>query len=347
MMFEYRVNIVRNIKENDAIDFVIPWVDGSDENWIAERNKYAIDHIDKNNVLYRDWDNLQYFFRAIEKYAPWVHKVYFITYGHTPEWLNTNNPKLVIVNHKDYIPEKYLPTFSSHVIELNLHRIKGLSSKFVYFNDDIFLNNYVKPEDFFINDLPCDTAMLNVHCPNKEEIIYDIQINNVRLINSHFDFKKILKEKHNEWFNFKYGLYCNMQNLIFSKCNRFPGFQPLHVCNSYLKSSFEDVWKAEEEELNRTCLNKFRTRNDVNQYLIKDWQIVNSKFTPSSKVKHSKVFYLDFNKNIEKIKKTLFSKKIKFICLNDGNIDGSFESIKDEINEILNKKFPQKSSFEL
>ena len=49
------------------------------------------------------------------------------------------------------MPEEYLPTFSSHPIELNIHRIKGISDKIVYFNDDMFLTDAVKPELFFKN----------------------------------------------------------------------------------------------------------------------------------------------------------------------------------------------------
>ena len=63
---------------------------------------------------------LKYWFRAVEAYAPWVGQVHFITWGHLPEWLNTQCPKLHIVNHEDYIPEKYLPTFSANPIELNI-----------------------------------------------------------------------------------------------------------------------------------------------------------------------------------------------------------------------------------
>ena len=112
----------------EKIDFVISWVDGNDKEWQKEREKYIVENNnDNSDVRYRNWDNLKYWFRGVEKFAPFVNKIYFITYGHLPEWLNVNNPKLVIVNHKDYIPEKYLPTFNSHTIELILHRIKVLS----------------------------------------------------------------------------------------------------------------------------------------------------------------------------------------------------------------------------
>lgn len=130
---------------NEGIDFVLIWVDDKDPKWIAEKNKYKSNDIQINvqsdsEVRYRDWDNLKYWFRAVEKYAPWVRKVHFVTCGQKPTWLNENNPKLRLVNHSDYIDEKYLPTFSSHVIELNLHKIPGLSERFVYFNDDTFIN---------------------------------------------------------------------------------------------------------------------------------------------------------------------------------------------------------------
>ena len=91
------------------------WVDGNDPEWQKEKNNYdKKDNADGSIVRYRDWDLLQYWFRGVEKFAPWVNKVYFITWGHLPKWLDTSNPKLVIVNHKDYIPEEYLPTFSAN-----------------------------------------------------------------------------------------------------------------------------------------------------------------------------------------------------------------------------------------
>ena len=130
----------------DRIDIVIPWVDPSDPKWQMDRDKYSprvTNEEDDREIRYRDWENLQFLFRGIEKYAPWVNKVHFITYGHLPKWLNVNAPKLNIVKHEDYIPKEYLPLFSSHGIELNMHRIEGLSEKFIYFNDyaRVYLDN--------------------------------------------------------------------------------------------------------------------------------------------------------------------------------------------------------------
>lgn len=130
-------------RNEDQIDFVITWVDGNDPDWKEEKNRFTSTSEDDNRVQrFRDWNNLQYWFRGVEKFAPYVHKIYFITWGHIPAWLNINNKKLIIIKHSDYMPSKYLPSFNSNAIELNMHRIKGLSEKFVYFNDDVFDKTY-------------------------------------------------------------------------------------------------------------------------------------------------------------------------------------------------------------
>src|SRR5699024_8846127 len=148
---------VRGTKMSEKIDFVLTWVDGNDPDWQKVKNQYTVKDLgDNRDIRFRDWDNLQFWFRGVENFTPWVNKVHFVTWGHIPKWLNINHPKLNIVYHHDYIPEKYLPTFSSHVIELNLHRIKGLSDRFVYFNDDTFITKTMKESDFFISGLPCD-----------------------------------------------------------------------------------------------------------------------------------------------------------------------------------------------
>ena len=121
------------------IDFVVTWVDGNDVAWQAEKIRYSPKKTDSGNEenRFRDWGLMKYWFRGIEKFAPWVNHVYFITWGHVPEWLNLEHEKLSIIKHSDYIPDEYLPTFNSNVIELNLHRIPQLSEHFVLFNDDM------------------------------------------------------------------------------------------------------------------------------------------------------------------------------------------------------------------
>ena len=122
-------------KEDQQIDFVLAWVDGSDPDW--QRRKAQIvggASADDGVFRYREWGLLPYWFRGVEKFAPWVRKIHFICDQEPPAWLNTDHPKLHIVRHEDYLPDVYRPAFSSHPIELNMHRIPGLSEQFVYYN---------------------------------------------------------------------------------------------------------------------------------------------------------------------------------------------------------------------
>lgn len=202
------------------IDFVVPWVDGSDKDWIRDRLQLEGKNTEIEDSDYRDWDIFKYWFRAVEMYAPWVNNVYLITYGHLPDFLNVDHPKLKIINHTDYIPKEYLPTFSSHAIELNMHRIEGLSEHFVYFNDDMFLNQPVTPEDFFKDGLPCDTAVINPIVPARYDTISNIMINDIGVINQNFGKRQVIKKNPGKWYNYRNGVL-NVLNLIFTPWSRF------------------------------------------------------------------------------------------------------------------------------
>ena len=159
----------------EKIDFVLTWVDGSDPDWLAQRREYQPGRgTDAGESRYRDWDNLQYWFRGVEKFAPWVNKIYFVTWGHVPKWLNTAHEKIQIVKHEDFMAPAYLPTFNINSIELNLHRIKGLSEHFVFFNDDMFLIDSVRPEDFFKNGFPVTAVLRPPLCRTISAILLPI-----------------------------------------------------------------------------------------------------------------------------------------------------------------------------
>ena len=116
-----------------------------------------------------------------------------MTCGHVPSWLNLDADKLVHVKHSDYIPEEYLPTFSSHPIELNVNRIRGLSEHFVYFNDDTFLCRSIPKEIFYRDGKPVHQARLHAVRPGKiGSIMPHIYLNCTEVINEHFDMHEVL-----------------------------------------------------------------------------------------------------------------------------------------------------------
>lgn len=331
--------------EKEKIDFVITWVDGSDKKWRLEKNKYLPENkkISASDVLYRDFDTLKYLFRGIEKFTPWVNKVYFVTCGQKPEWLNESSKKLVLVNHKDFIPKQYLPTFSSHVIELNLNKIDGLSEKFVYFNDDTLITDYCNEKYFFKNNMPCDIAALNTLVPDANDIFYSILNNNTAIINKYFNKNEVIKNNFSKWFSFKYKSEM-IRTLLLYPWHNFLGFKASHMPSSLLKSTYDELWKKEYDILDITCTNKFRTPLDVNQYLLKNWQVVSGNFAPRN-INSFKFYGI---KSIPKnFKKILFKRKYKMICINDENVsDEEFNIIKNQVTSALESFLPDKSSFE-
>ena len=200
----------------NKIDFVLPWVDGSDEAWIRQRNEYLnIRDGDLSNSRFRDWENLQYWFRGVEKYAPWVRKIHFVTWGHLPKGLNTEHTKLNIVRHEDFIPEKFRPTFNSHTIEWNFHRIPGLAEKFVYFNDDVFLLRSVKPENFFKNGKPVDMLALQPDVANVDnQTMPYIYLNNTMLLAKYFDKRTNIKKQPGAYFHIGYPPMYFLYNML-------------------------------------------------------------------------------------------------------------------------------------
>lgn len=331
-----------NIKEK--IDFVILWVDGNDKEWQKEKEKYAHIKGDSGITRFRDCDNLQYLFRGIDKYAPWVNKIFFITWGHLPKWLDVNNEKIRIVRHEEFIPKEYLPTFNSNVIELNLHRIEELSEKFVLFNDDLFLLKPTKEEDFFLNGKPRDVyAEYTQLASNYNDKHFFMKANILSIINKYFNKKEAVKKNFNKMINLKYGKlnFKTLHSLRFKK--KFCGFWNFHAPQPYLKETFRKIWDLEQENLNNACHNKFRASSDLGHYLCRYWQMVEGNFVPK---KDESKYLVYLNDNTETIKE-LKSNKYKMVCINDVYVNIDFEKATAEINAVLQQLLPDKCQYEL
>lgn len=328
------------------IDFVIPWVNGNDPKWQKERAKYKSETGEDSGVYrYRELVDLKYMFRGIDQFAPWVDKIHLITYGHLPDFLNIDHPKINIVRHEDFIPQEYLPTFSSHPIELNLHRIDNLADQFVYFNDDTFLVGPMEAKDFFDKGIPSDQATLDYITSDKGRIFPHVLLNNLDMLNRNFSKKEVIKKHRSLWFNKKYGVKGNLKNLYFYPLAQFSGIKWHHAPIAYLKSTLEDVWKVEAELLNQSSLNKFRSITDVNQYVFRNWQLVKGKFNPVSMDKIARFYNMPSLE--EAFVHDLKNNTFKLICVNDSEDIEDFEALKKRVNQAFENHLPEKSSFEL
>lgn len=336
---------------NEKIDFVVTWLDPSDPKWQADYVKYKSATTGRTeSARFRDWGLFKYWFRSIEQYAPWVNKVFLVTNGKFPDWINSNHPKLVLVKHSDYIPEQFLPTFNSCAIEMFLHRIPGLSEHFVYFNDDCYLNAPVKPEYYFKKGLPCDCnqeTMFNVPIYSKEDkfgtnisLFIDIGV-----INANFARYLTVRKSMKRWYGLHLGIKGICQSLIMGRKYKFVGFTWRHWEMPFLKSTFDEVWKSVPELLEKSCT-RFREEVTLNPYIFRYWQFASNKFYPS-KLNKGKCIEL-INRNAGNIKAALFDTSILSLCLNDipSCPEDDYLKIRQNVQNLLFMKFPDKCTYE-
>lgn len=323
---------------NEKIDFVITWVDGSDPVWQAEKAKYSLVGTDRRNARFRDWDQLKYWFRAVEKFAPWVNKIHFVTYGHLPEWINRDNPKLNIVNHKDFIPEQFLPVFNSTAIEVHLHRIPNLSEQFVYFCDDFYLMQPCDPSDFFKNGKPVDMPKIEPIPVHNDEMYFYHLYNDYSLYRKYLNAKKVFSQLF-KYVNWKYGkvMVSNMLNLLTKNIY----FHSTHLAIPLLKSTMVKLWDDNSEKLEKTASSRFRQITDNSLQLFRGHQLITGNFSPAN----IKGVVLN-TREPEQTKKIIENCPFKLMCLSDNSDDSDFDTHKMLINESFDMIFSERCSFE-
>lgn len=139
------------------VDLVYTWVDGEDPEW-ARRKSAALGQVDPTAInetaasasRFESREELKYSLRSVEYYASWINHIFIVTDGQTPAWLDTEHPKITVVDHRDIFTDTaVLPVFNSHAIESQLHHIPGLSEHYLYMNDDLMFLRPTDPELFF------------------------------------------------------------------------------------------------------------------------------------------------------------------------------------------------------
>lgn len=327
------------------IDFVITWVDMNDPKWKADFSKYSgRKENTKNGVSearFRDNGFLRYWFRGVEKFAPWVRRIHFVTSGQKPEWLDESNPKINLVNHKDYIPEEFLPTYNSVVIERYIHRIPGLADHFVYFNDDFYIINTIAPTRFFRNGMPCDIAAF-LYNPSWSQWYKRIK-NNLKIINRHFDKREVMRRDRDKWFHKSYGSKARW-NYLLKPYGKFITLRTPHNAQPYLKSTFEEVWAAAGKELTETSVNRFRALNDLTPELFRTWQICRGNFEPYNTYSDTKMFPLMVRPR--QAVRAIYNQSYSLICLNDNVHIRNYDRVMADIRAAFESILPEKSGFE-
>jgi hypothetical protein len=92
-------------------------------------------------------DDIKYSMRSVlHNCRGWYRKVFLLVDDDEalPSWLDTSNEKLVVVRHSEFIPVEFLPTYNSNVIDSYIHRVPGLSDRFIVSDDDTYICKRIK-----------------------------------------------------------------------------------------------------------------------------------------------------------------------------------------------------------
>jgi len=281
----------------------------------------------------------------VERFTPWVRKIHFVTWGHLPAWLNVKHPKLHVVRHEDYIPEEFLPTFDSNVIEIHLHRIKGLSEHFVNFNDDMFFLRPMKPTDFFHGEKPCDMLAFQPVIANpKNPVMSCHYLYNALVLSKYFKKRENVRKQPWNYFHPGYPPLYFFYNLLELFFPQYTGFYTVHGPSPFCKKTFQEIWEKEASFLNQMSKGRFRREKEVTQYLFREWQKLSGNFY--AKNVHRYISYLEIQNDTTRLVQTIQKQKSKIICINDAPVIGNFNNIRAELQEAFEKILPYPSSFE-
>lgn len=308
------------------IDVVYTWVDGNDPVWQKKYAKYRPEAASnpRNNSAsrYTNRDELKYSLRSLSMYgSSFVRNVYIVTDGQTPKWLNTEAPGIKVVDHKEIFADKSaLPIFNSHAISSQIHHIPGLSDRYVFFNDDVFLGRPVSAHLFFypngIAKIMPSKAQFGVGAASPNESAPSSAGKNVR---------KLLLASQGRYIT-----------------NKFT-----HVPIPQIKQVSEAVESQYKDAVDRTMKSRFRDPGDVtfatglhHNHAFLTGNAVETKY---------KIAVVDIaNQNAPERLSELSNKKNRYsFCLNDTNTpEDRMEEVETMLQEFLESYFPFSSPWE-
>ncbi|MCX8650736.1 Stealth CR1 domain-containing protein [Gilliamella sp. B2776] len=309
-------NILEN-QSSEIIDVVITWVNNNDPSWIKklnfhkDLNKNHLNQFSIDSSRFENHGELYYVIKSIESYIPWVNSIFLVTDNQIPEFPLSD--KVKIIDHKQIINHRYLPTFNSHVIEAHLHNIPDLSENFIYFNDDVFIARKL-PKTHFLSGNNLSSLFLNRK--NLDQMIKK-GVNTPTLSAS-----------------------LNSRNLLLKKYNKKINNPLAHTYVPLKKSYFELAWSLFRNEINGFLPNQFRNENDLNlaTFLV-PWIMY---FEGKSKLSRDICYYFNVRSTTAKTNYTFLSNKFKSLphsfCANDFSAKNINEKdYKDNLIKFLSR----------
>ena len=316
--------------ETSDIDLVYLWVDGNDPQWRAKRDATIGKPSNTSSDCkgrFVDNDELKYSLRSIDRYAPWIRRIFIVTDGQKPAWLNTDNPRVQIVDHTQIMPPECLPCFNSAVIEHHLHLIPGLAERFIYANDDMLLYRPAMPETFFAADgFPI------------------VRMKGLNLKDRYIALKKIVLRRPKGTYRRTVIKSADIVEKAFHV--RYNGL-PHHNIDAYLKSTnahFREFFKSDIEP---TLTHHGRQIGDIQRTIYAFAGLATHRAHLEYAYRRTSLYFGlhgIHRHGLERLTKLLDKYRPTFICLND--TEWTVESDREIIRQFLETQFPEKSQFE-
>lgn len=177
----------------------------------------------------------------------------------------------------------------------------------------------------------------------------NILINNMIFLNENYDRQVVLRNQRSKFYSLA-DIKGFITNICFAPLRRndFFGFEYSHLPSPLLKSTFEKVWAENTEWLEETCSHRFRSPEDVNQYIYRNDQYVTGTFHPHNWRKDGKAFQIndtELNNNVEETCDAICTERYKMICVNEADVV-HFNETKEKVLNAFEKVLPEKSYFE-
>ena len=278
------------------MDVVITYVDIT-ERFKDQYFKYVKKELEENR--FRSYGVLDLQIKGIRKYMPYIKNI-FVVVSEKEQVEGIDLSDAIIIEHKDIIPERYLPCFNSCSIEMFLWKIPGLAEEFIYFNDDIFVIDKIHPSKWFIKGKP-------VLFPKEHEIKEEENIFKRNCINS----SKLAIDITGSDIKDKY-------------------FTQTHCARPFLKSSCEKVFNLKVLDIIHS-LTRTRHSKNYNASLFNDYDYLSSK-AYKMEVKYT---YINTYEKSDKIVDIINNKNTALICINDNDEYIDLDNFYNLIRNIL------------
>ena len=294
------------------IDLILLYVDCSREKWQSLYRKTCWEH--NRNIIethrYRENIPLKYLLRAINENCPFIRTLFLIVQDRdqVPEYVKESE-HLKIIEHKDIIPEKLLPTYNSNTIEMYMYNIPELSEHFIHINDDMYPCKEMMPSDFFDDSGNPKIKIIRKHqSPNQ----YRETLKNSELL-----VKDVLGIKDKIISNIWY-------------------YRDCHSWNPMLKSIWQELHNKKGNVI-RSKSTKFRQHKNLTQQMCTYYSYFSNRYSE----RDIKTEYFSFSYPISDILTGLDNNHI--VCINDTMTHASYDRYVKILLEWFKNKYPKKS----